>query len=57
MSFIFMILAAPWLAATGIYNPQVVDHHGRCIAEPGTFKALYCPAPASPAAPAHKRHR
>ena len=57
MSFIFMILAVPWLAATGIYNPQVVDHHGRCIAEPGTFKALYCPAPASPAAPAHHRRR
>jgi hypothetical protein len=53
MSFIFMILAAPWLAATGIYNPQVVDRHGHCVAEPGTFKALYCPAP--PAAPHHRR--
>ena len=53
MSFIFMILAAPWLAATGIYNPQVM-HHGRCIAEPGGFKALYCPATAAPAH--HYRH-
>jgi hypothetical protein len=44
MSFIFMILAVPFLSATGIYNPPVM-HHGRCIAEPGTFDALYCPAP------------
>jgi hypothetical protein len=29
------------LYATGIYNPPVV-HHGRCIAEPGTFNALFC---------------
>jgi hypothetical protein len=57
MSFIFMILAAPWLAATGIYNPQVVDRHGHCIAEPGGFNALYCPASAVPAAhPHHYRH-
>ena len=32
------------LTATGIYNPPVM-HHGRCIAEPGSFDALYCPAP------------
>ena len=50
MSFIFMIMAVPFLYATGIYNPPVM-HHGRCIAEPGTilststFDALYCPAP------------
>jgi hypothetical protein len=57
MSFIFMILAAPWLAATGIYNPQVVDRHGHCIAEPGGFYALYFPASAVPAAhPHHYRH-
>ena len=28
--------------------------HGHCIAEPGSFDALYCPAPA---APPHHRHR
>jgi len=28
--------------------------HGRCIAEPGTFDALYCPAPP---APSHHLHR
>jgi hypothetical protein len=44
MSFIFMIMAVPFLYATGIYNPPVT-HHGRCVAEPGTFDALYCPAP------------
>jgi hypothetical protein len=47
MSFIFMIMAVPFLYATGIYNPQVM-HHGHCIAEPGSFDALYCPAPAAP---------
>ena len=36
MSFIFMIMAVPWLYATGIYNPQVM-HHGHCIAQPGSF--------------------
>jgi hypothetical protein len=34
-----MIMAVPWLVATGIYNPQVM-HHGRCMAKPGTFDAL-----------------
>jgi hypothetical protein len=56
MSFIFAILAVPWLAATGIYNPQVMQH-GRCVAEPGSFAALYCvPAPeAPPPRPRRKR--
>jgi hypothetical protein len=36
-------MAVPFLYATGIYNynPPVV-HHGRCIAEPGTFDAFFC---------------
>jgi hypothetical protein len=42
-----IFLALPILAATGIYNPQVM-HHGRCIAEPGSIEALYCTAPAAP---------
>ena len=46
-----VILAVSLLAATGIYTPQVMHHHG-CIAEPGSFDALYCPAPA---APPHKK--
>ena len=54
MSFIFMIMAVPFLYATGIYNPPVM-HHGRCIAEPGSFDALYCPAP-EVASPHRKRH-
>jgi hypothetical protein len=48
MGTILAIMAVPFLSATGIYNPPVM-HHGHCIAEPGTFDALYCPAPtASP---------
>ena len=39
MSFIFMIMAVPFLYSTGIYNPHVM-HHGHCIAQPGTFEAL-----------------
>ncbi len=41
MGTILMIMAVPYLAATGIYNPQVM-HHGHCIAQPGSFDALYC---------------
>ena len=52
MSFIIAIMSVPFLSATGIYNPQVM-HHGRCVAEPGSFDALYCPAP--PEAPPHRR--
>ena len=48
MSFILMIMAVPWLYAAGIYNPPVMQH-GHCIAKPGTFDALYCPAPVAPA--------
>jgi hypothetical protein len=45
MGMILAIMAVPWLAATGIYNPQVMKH-GRCMAEPGSYAALYCvPAP------------
>jgi hypothetical protein len=47
MTYIFAILAMGPLAAVGIYNPQVTHHH-HCIAQPGTFVALYCPAPAAP---------
>ena len=54
MGTILLIMSVPWLAATGIYNPHVM-HHGRCIAEPGSFDALYCPAPEA-AVPHHKKH-
>ena len=39
MTYILAILLVGPLAATGIYNPQVVRHH-HCIAELGTFDAL-----------------
>ena len=47
MSFILAIMAVPFLTATGIYDPPVMQH-GHCIARPGSFDALYCSAPASP---------
>jgi hypothetical protein len=56
MSFILIILAVPWLAATGIYNPPVM-RHGHCIAAPGSFDALYFPAPAALATPPHHHPR
>jgi hypothetical protein len=48
-----LFLVVPFLAATGIYNPQVM-HHSRCIAEPGSVDALYCVQ--APAAPPHHPH-
>ena len=54
MGMIFAIMAVPWLVATGIYNPQVMQH-GRCIAQPGSFDALYCVPP--PEARLVRRHR
>jgi hypothetical protein len=53
MSYIFAILAVPFLSATGIYDPDVM-RHGRCLAEPGSFEALYC-TPGSTAVP-HRRY-
>jgi hypothetical protein len=54
MGTILMIMAVPFLSATGISNPQVM-HHGHCIAEPGTFDALYCMG--APAPPPHRSAR
>jgi len=50
MSVFFLV---PFLAATGIYNPQVM-HHNRCIAEAGSLDALYCVQ--APATPPHYQH-
>ena len=36
MGMILAIMAVPWLALTGIYNPPVM-RHGQCIAQPGSF--------------------
>jgi hypothetical protein len=48
MGMILAILSVPILAGTGIYNPKVMEN-GRCIAEPGSYRALYCgPAPEAP---------
>ena len=41
MTYMFMILDMGPLAATGLYDPQVM-HHGHCIAAPGSVDALYC---------------
>ena len=51
-----LFLVIPILAATGLYNPHVVDRHNRCIAEAGTVNALYCPAPTTSAPTVHHRH-
>jgi len=50
-----VFLALPLLAATGLYNPQVM-HHGHCIAAPGSVDALYCQAPGPAALPHRYRH-
>ena len=55
MSVILAIISVPLLSATGIYNPPVV-HHGHCIAQPGSYDALFCgDIPAAP--PPTHRHR
>jgi hypothetical protein len=54
MSFIIAIMSVPFLMATGIYDPQVM-RHGRCIAKPGSFDALYCVAATEPTR--HQRRR
>ena len=56
MGFILAITSVPFLMATGVYNPKVT-HHGRCIAEPGSFNALFCPAPEAPSYRAHRKKR
>jgi hypothetical protein len=48
MSLIFMILSVPFMSMAG-YHPHVVVN-GHCIAEPGSYQALWCPAPVK-----HKR--
>jgi hypothetical protein len=41
MTYILAIMSVPLLTATGIYNPPVM-RHGHCVAEPGSYDALYC---------------
>jgi len=47
MGTILAIMAVPVLGATGIYNPPVM-RDGQCIAQPGSFDSLYCPALPTP---------
>jgi hypothetical protein len=54
MGYILALISVPLLTATGIYDPPVM-RHGRCVAEPGSFAALYCPAPEEPRS--HTRRR
>ena len=56
MGTIVMIMAVPFLSATGIYNPPVMKH-GQCIAELGSFDALYCPAPNAAHHPQKKKRQ
>jgi hypothetical protein len=54
MTYILAIMSVPLLTATGIYDPHVM-RKGRCLAEPGSYYALWCPAP--PEAPPYRKHR
>jgi hypothetical protein len=44
MGTILAIMSVPFLSATGIYDPPVM-RHGQCIAQPGSFDALFCTPP------------
>jgi hypothetical protein len=35
------------VGGSGVYHPQVVDRHGRCLAQEGSFDAIYCSTSAS----------
>ena len=54
MTYILALILVGPLSATGIYNPKVM-HHGHCIAQPGSFDALYCPAPETPPKRRHSK--
>jgi len=56
MTFIIAIMAVPWLMATGIYNPPVM-RHGHCIAQPGSFDALFCMPPSETTTQRPRRKR
>lgn len=57
MTILVFILAMGPMAALGIYNPPVVHHSpARCLAEPGSFDALYCSG-AIPETPTHHPRR
>ena len=51
------ILASLLLSATVIGPAQAAKKMATaCAAQPGTVRALFCPAPAAPAKPLHHRH-
>lgn len=56
MTYMLFILAMGPMSAAGIYNPQVVDRHHHCIAEPGSFEAIYCSSATVEPAP-HPHHK
>jgi hypothetical protein len=43
MGMLLALMLIPSLNAAGIYRPHVLDHNGRCIAEPGSYAAYTCP--------------
>jgi hypothetical protein len=53
-------LASCFLASMAIGSAQAAKHHHQaataCSAQPGTVRALFCPAPAAPTKPSHHRH-
>jgi hypothetical protein len=54
------ILASCFLASMAIDSAQAAMRHHQaasaCAAQPGTMRALFCPAPAAPSKPLHHRH-
>ena len=55
MTLLAGFFVAALLAATGIYNPQLMQN-GRCMAEPGGLYALYYCTPET-AAPSRRAAR
>ena len=43
MTYILFILLMGPMSALHIYSPKVVVD-GHCVAKPGSYQALYCPA-------------
>jgi hypothetical protein len=52
------ILASCFCMAIGSAQAAARHHQAAmaCAAQPGTMRALFCPAPAAPTKPSHHRH-
>jgi hypothetical protein len=55
MGTVLLLMAVPWLYALG-YGHDAVNKHGRCVASPGSYKALFCSGAKEVQPPPHVRH-